>query len=160
MITNLNFWQAVVKRWWSNLWLYTNVQFKTIGIAFVLLWLGLSGLGYPWAWLIAIGISLLDALPVLGSGVVFIPWVLFEWITGDSSQGWWLLGLYLVLEITQQLLEPILLGKDLELPFWLPLVITIASTIIFNVLGIVIAALIIPLIAAYRQEAKRYKQRF
>lgn len=156
MKTEKGFWADVLSAWFTNIKLYAKAEIKIIGLIFIIIMLGLNFIGYEMAGLIAVGITLLDLLPVIGSGIIFIPWILFEWILGNPEQGWGLLFLYLFIAIGKQVIEPYFLGKDLELPFWLPIIIIIGSTFIFNIFGIVIASLLIPLIAAYRQVSKAY----
>lgn len=157
MKTDRGFWPDVLSAWLKNIKLYAKAEIKIIGIIFLIILVGLNLIGYEMAWLLAIAITLLDLLPVVGSGLVFIPWVLYEWIAGVPSQGWGLLFLYLFITVSKQIIEPYFLGKDLELPFWMPIVIIIASTFIFNIFGIVLATLLIPLLAAYRQVSKSYR---
>lgn len=157
MYSNTQFWSEVFSTGIKNIWLFAKAEVKVIGIVILLLFLGFWGIGFTpsIAIAIALGISLLDLVPVIGAGLVFIPWVIIEWIFGDPSQGWLLLFLYIGVEIIQQLIEPFFLGKDLELPFWMPAVIMILCALIFNILGIVVASILIPFIAAYRQVRKK-----
>lgn len=157
MKSNKSFWSEVLTLGVSNIWRYSKTQIKIIGITYVLLTIGLWLIGYDgWSLLIALGISILDILPVVGAGIVFIPWVLIEWIGGTASQGWWLLFLYVGIEVIKQLIEPFFLGKDMELPFWIPAVVTIGCALIFNVFGMVIAALILPFLSAYLHVRKEH----
>lgn len=160
MNLNTQFWGEVFSTGVKNIWLFAKAEVKVIGIVILLLFLGFWGIGYEpgYAIAFAIGISLLDLIPVVGAGIAFIPWVIIEWIFGDPSQGWLLLFLYIGVEIIEQLIEPFFLGKDLELPFWLPAVIMILCAVIFNVLGIVVASVLIPFIAAYRQVRNKYRR--
>lgn len=146
-----NFWGQVLKQTFKNIWVFAWTQLKLLVLVFFVLGLGLHYLGIPWAWLLAVVIALLDALPVIGSGIVFVPWILYQWLLGDTSLGFWLLGLYLLVALMKQALEPFFLGRDLALPFWLPLLVTIICTLVFNVMGIVVSALVIPFLSAYRQ---------
>lgn len=160
MNLNTQFWGEVFSTGVKNIWLFAKAEVKVIGIVILLLFLGFWGIGYEpgYAIAFAIGISLLDLIPVVGAGIAFIPWVIIEWIFGDPSQGWLLLFLYIGVEIIEQLIEPFFLGKDLELPFWLPAVIMILCAVIFNVLGIVVASVLIPFIAAYRQVRNKFRR--
>lgn len=160
MNSNTQFCGEVFSTGVKNIWLFAKAEVKVIGIVILLLILGFWGIGYDpgYAIAFAIGISLLDLIPVVGAGIAFIPWVIIEWIFGDPSQGWLLLFLYIGVEIIEQLIEPFFLGKDLELPFWLPAVIMILCAVIFNVLGIVVASVLIPFIAAYRQVRNKYRR--
>lgn len=160
-VENMNldksFWSEVLQVGIRNIWLYSKVQVKIIGLTYILLTLGLWFIGYgAWSLLIALGISILDIVPVIGAGIAFVPWIIWEWIAGTASQGWWLLLLYIGVEAFKQLIEPYILGKDMQLPFWVPFFITIGCGLIFNIFGIVAAALIIPFLSAYRQVRKTY----
>ncbi|MDK6805758.1 AI-2E family transporter [Aerococcus sp. UMB7834] len=151
------FWGQVLKRTFKNIWVFAWAQVKLLALVFVILGLGLHYLGIPWAWLLALVIALLDALPVIGSGIVFVPWILYQWLLGDTTLGFWLLGLYLVVALLKQALEPFFLGRDLALPVWVTLLVTIICTLVFNVMGIVVSALVIPFLSAYRQVRRDFQ---
>ena len=64
-------------------------------------------------------ISIIDVLPVLGTGTVLIPWGIFEMLSGRTVSGIMLLVLFAVTEIVRNLLEPRLIAGRLELhPFF------------------------------------------
>lgn len=154
-----SFWLDVLKLGLSNILVYTKSQTKVIGLTILLFTMGFVwvDLSFGWALLIAIGISILDLLPVIGAGMIFIPWILVEWLTGDVSQGWKLLAIYVLVEVITELIEPFFLGRDLAMPLWLPAVIMILCSILFNVWGILIASLAIPFISAYRTVLAKYR---
>lgn len=64
---------------------------------------------------IALVISLIDILPVLGTGTVLIPWGLFEMLSGRLTSGIMLLALFAVIEAVRNLLEPRLIAGRLQL---------------------------------------------
>lgn len=154
------FWSEVFSTGIKNIWLFAKAEVKVIGIVLFLLFLGFWGIGFNpiMAVGMAIGISLLDLVPVVGAGLVFIPWVIIEWIFGNPDQGSLLLFLYIGVEIIQQLIEPFFLGKDLGLPFWMPAVITVVCAFVFNLFGVVVASILIPFISAYKQVSRKYRQ--
>lgn len=90
-------------------------QLKLMGISFGLLTLGLWLLRVDFALLIGLGIALLDALPVLGSGVVLVPWAVVSFLQQDPRMGFGLLLLYAVQALTRAFLEPRILGKQMGL---------------------------------------------
>ncbi|XJS11630.1 permease [Aerococcaceae bacterium WGS1372] len=142
-----------------NIWLFTKAEFKVITIITLLMSFTFNyiGMSMIFAFLIAIGISLIDLIPIVGSGIIFMPWIIIEWLSVDPNQAWQLLVIYLSITIIKQLIESFFLGKDLELPFWLPIVVVIACTMIFNVFGIMVSAILIPFISAYLQVSRKYK---
>ena len=67
--------------------------------------------GYPL--LIAIGIAFSDALPILGSGTVMIPWAIIRAIQGDLKLAIALIVLYVIISIIRQILEPKMVSKHI-----------------------------------------------
>ena len=56
--------------------------------------------------LAAIGIGFVDALPILGSGTIMIPWAVISGINGDIKLGIGLIILWLIMCIVRQFIEP------------------------------------------------------
>ncbi len=61
--------------------------------------------------LLGIGIAILDALPILGSGMVFIPWSIIMLINGDIYTAAMLFTIFLVCQVVREILEPKLIGN-------------------------------------------------
>ncbi|MFW5412704.1 AI-2E family transporter [Aerococcus urinaeequi] len=150
-MTRATFWKQVFLHTIQNIKLYVGAEAKLLLLTFIIYGVGFWVLDIHLAWLMAIGISLVALLPVIGAGVVFIPWILIEWLQGDTQVGWWLFAIYLGVELLTEILQPLLIGKDLKLPFWLPIVVTLMCTIAFNLFGVMVAGIVIPLISAYFQ---------
>lgn len=131
---------------------FIKAQGKLFLTGFILLAIGLYWIGIEWAIVIALAIAVVDMLPLIGSALVLIPWTLYEWIWGDTRTGFYLLILWLVVELTHYLLEPFVLGKDLELPLWLTILVTIVSLFLAtNVFTLILAPLVLPLVASIKQ---------
>ena len=64
-----------------------------------------------YALLLALCISILDALPIFGTGTVFIPWTIYSFLTGNIRLGISTLVLYGICFIVRQLLEPRIVGE-------------------------------------------------
>lgn len=69
----------------------------------------------PGAGLWAVLTGIVDALPVFGTGTVFVPWLILVFFQKDYTFFVWLLLLYGVTWLTRELLEPKLLGDGLGL---------------------------------------------
>lgn len=150
-MTGAVFWKQVFLHTIQNIKLYVGAEAKLLLLTVIIYGVGFWVLDIHLAWLMAIGISLVALLPVIGAGVVFIPWILIEWLQGDTQVGWWLFTIYLGVELLTEILQPLLIGKDLKLPFWLPIVVTLMCTVAFNLFGVMVAGIVIPLISAYFQ---------
>lgn len=102
-------------------------------VTFAIMLLGLKWLGYDFALLAAFVIALVDALPVLGAGSVLLPWSLFCFLSGDTSQGLSLIALYAASLLIRSLLEPRLLAGQANLP---SITVLLAMYLGFHFLGI------------------------
>ena len=117
---------------------YAKSQLYLSAVSFVLCALGLLLLGYPRAFLWAIPIALIDALPVLGTGIVLIPWGLVSFLRGDTRTGIILLLLYGAVSVTRTILEPRFLGKQIGLHPLLTLLSLYGGFRLFGVPGMVL----------------------
>lgn len=63
-----------------------------------------------YALLAAVAVTLVDILPVFGTGTVLLPWVAIEWIHGDGKRGVALLLIYVFVSAVRQWAEPKILG--------------------------------------------------
>ena len=98
-------------------------QMKLAGITLLILTLGLILLNIPYAPIWALAIAVLDALPLLGTGIVLIPWSIVSFLAADTPRALGLLAIYITAMLTRSTLEPRFVGKQLGLD---PL-ITLAS---------------------------------
>ena len=94
---------------------WLRAQLKLLGLVFAVLTVGLWLLGTEFALLFGALIAVLDALPVLGSGVVLIPWALISFLQADQRMGFGLLALYAAAALTRTVLEPRIVGRQLGL---------------------------------------------
>lgn len=74
---------------------------------------GLFILKNPYALLLGIMIGLLDALPFIGTGIIFIPWAVLVGIMGEWKLCAGLLLIYGVCYLLRELLEPKLMGRQI-----------------------------------------------
>lgn len=90
-------------------------QAKLMSITFATLCIGFVILQISHAPLWAVVISLVDALPILGTGMVLVPWSLVCYLQGDTVRAIGLLGVYAAASLLRSILEPRLVGKQLGL---------------------------------------------
>ena len=70
------------------------------------------GMNVKYPLLIALAIGFVDALTILGSGSVMVPWALISALNGDLRLGISILVLWVIMSIVRQFLEPkIVSGK-------------------------------------------------
>ena len=90
-------------------------QLKLAGVTLGILLGGFILLKIPFAPLWALGVSLVDAFPILGTGTVLLPWALICYLRGDAARAIGLAGVYAVICTVRSVLEPRLLGRQLGL---------------------------------------------
>ena len=98
-------------------WLFAQV--KLMLVTFGIVGIGLTILGIPYGILWAGLIALVDAVPILGTGTVMVPWAVICFIQGNSARGLGLLVIFAGAWLARNLLEPRFIGKSLGLdPLW------------------------------------------
>lgn len=96
---------------------YLKAQLTLVVISFIISLIGLYlysiiGLDVKYPLLIAIGIAFVDALPILGSGTIMVPWAIISACKGDIHLGIAILVLWIIMTIVRQVIEPkIVSGK-------------------------------------------------
>lgn len=103
----------------------------------------------------AIVIALIDILPILGTGTVLIPWGLFEILTGSVPLGLMLLGMFAVIGLVRNFLEPKFMARHLELPPFFTLAGVYIGGKLFGAVGIVLLPLLMLTAREYRSSAKK-----
>ena len=93
--------------------------FKTQGIILTLITilciLGMLAIGNPYYIMAGIGIGILDALPIFGTGTALIPWSIFCLFSGNWSRALILFVLYLICYFVRQVLETRLMSNQVGL---------------------------------------------
>ncbi len=92
---------------------YIKAYFLLMLLTFFEMMIGLTILGVEYAFIMAIVISVVDILPILGAGTVLVPWAIFACLTSNTPLGVGLLILYAVTLIIRQIAEPRIVGSTL-----------------------------------------------
>lgn len=95
---------------------YFLAQFKIMFVVALVVLVGLTILGVKYSILLAIGIALLDFLPMFGTGTALIPWAVVKVFTGEYAYALGLLLLYVLSQAIRQLIQPKIVGDSLGLP--------------------------------------------
>ncbi len=86
-----------------------------ISVTFVLTLVALKILDIQYALTLALIIAVADILPVLGPGAIYIPWIVWEFISGHLGMGIALLVTYVIISAVRQILEPKIVGDNIGL---------------------------------------------
>lgn len=112
---------------------YLRAYLILMGITFVELSVGFAVIGIANPIGVSAIISLCDALPVLGTGGIVIPWILIELLKGNYSLVIGLTVVYIIVTVVRSLIEPKVIGKQLGLH---PLVTLLSIYVGMKVAGI------------------------
>ena len=100
--------------------------------------------GYPL--LIALGIAFADALPILGSGTVMIPWAVISGIQGDLKLAIALITLYVIISVVRQILEPKMVSKQIGIHPIFTLIAMYTGYKAIGIIGMLVGPIILILI--------------
>lgn len=92
---------------------YFKAQFKIEVWMYVLLVVGFSILKVNYALLIALGIAVLDFLPVFGTGTVLLPWAVIKVLSSDYKMAVGLLIIWCGGQLARQLIQPKIVGDSI-----------------------------------------------
>ena len=112
---------------------------------------GLVILKSPYALLIGILISVVDALPVFGSGAIFWPWCIYSIIVGNYKTAIGLAVIDIVIIITRQMLEPRILGDQIGMHPLATLMSIFIGLKVFGLFGFILGPIILVTINAMQQ---------
>lgn len=134
---------------------YIKAQVLLLFIIAALLCFGLLLMGNEYAVLLGIGIAIFDAFPVMGSGVVLIPWSLLCIAGQDYYEAAILLTIFCIITFLREVLEPRLLGKEVGLK---PLYILFSVYVgiqLFGIIGVVLGPISLTVLKAVDEEMRK-----
>jgi predicted PurR-regulated permease PerM len=115
------------------------------GVNFVVITIGMLIAGLKWwSLLVALAVSLLDLLPVIGSGIVFVPWAIIALIFKNPQMAITVGATYIAMVVLRMVLDPIITGKNIGLPPLITLLASVVGLVAFGGAGVIIG----PAIAA------------
>lgn len=122
----------------SALFGYLRAQLILMTLTFTELFIGFSIIGVKYALVLAVTISIIDALPILGTGGVLIPWSIYQLLLGDFRLGISLFILYAIVLVVRQMTEPKVLSQQIGLHPLVTLTAMYTGLKLFGVLGLIL----------------------
>lgn len=138
----LNQIATVVSETFKSLGQYIKAQLIIISITFVELLIAFIILGQDYPLTLALLVCLIDALPILGTGIVILPWAIYSAVTGNIGFGIGLLIAYLVITVVRQLVEPKIVSKNLGVHPFLTLLAMYFAFKLFGLVGLIIGPIV------------------
>lgn len=137
-----------VKRLKSAGLAYIKAQGIIIFLIAVVMSVGLLLMRNNYAILLGIGISVFDAVPVMGSGIILVPWALVEIARGNFFGASVLITLFVIATFLREILEPKLLGKELGMKPLFVLMAVYVGAKLFGIGGILLGPVALTVLKA------------
>ena len=118
---------------------YFRAQFKIMGIVGVILAAGFLIMRIDYAILLAALIALMDFLPMLGTGTALLPWALFCALSDGLPRAAGLIILYVVTQLTRQLIQPKMVGDSIGVDTLTTLFLLFVGYRLAGLLGMIVA---------------------
>lgn len=107
---------------------------KILIITFVELMVGFIVLGVEHSIIISLLISIIDLLPIIGTGTILVPWSIFLFLQNNFKLGFGIAILYIIICIVRNFLEPKIIAGTIGMN---PLFILISMFVGLKVAGII-----------------------
>lgn len=121
---------------------YFKAQIILMIMTFIIFSIGFVIIDAPYSLLIAFIIAILDILPVIGSGVIMIPWTVISLISGNSDLALGLAIVYVVATLIRQIIEPKIMGDKIGVRPLYTFIATIVGMMVFGPIGVILGPLI------------------
>ncbi len=141
----MRFTDICTENMFSALGAYIKAQLVLICVTFLELTIGfliIGGAVADYTLLLAIIISIVDAIPILGTGTVLVPWGIYSLIVGDIRLGAMLLILYLICLAVRQILEPRLMAHQIGMHPLLTLMVMYSGFRLFGLFGMILGPIV------------------
>ncbi|NLO88899.1 MAG: sporulation integral membrane protein YtvI [Clostridia bacterium] len=100
--------------------------------------IGLYILGVEYALTMALIVGVMDILPILGPGTVFVPWIIYEIIKGELFMALGLGIIYVFIIVVRQLLEPKIVAENIGLHPFATLIAIYVGLKLFGFIGVIL----------------------
>lgn len=123
----------------QSLGAYLKAEITLVFVSFAISLVGfyifmLAGLNVKYPLLVALLIAFVDALPILGSGTIMVPWAIILALDGDITLGISITILWIIMCVVRQVIEPKVVSNRLGIH---PIFTLIAMYTGFKLVGVI-----------------------
>ncbi|MBM7597724.1 sporulation integral membrane protein YtvI [Virgibacillus halotolerans] len=141
----------VIKQLKSAFTGYIKAQLILVFITACIIFFGLLLLGVEHTLTITLFAFVMDLLPYIGTGIIFIPWIIYLFITADFSLTIGITIIYMIIVVSRQVLEPKILSSSMGINPLAALISLFVGIQLWGVTGIIIAPILLIFINALYQ---------
>lgn len=121
---------------------YVRAEFLlSVGVFFILLG-GFLLIRQPYALLLALGLAVLDFIPIIGSGTAMVPWAVIDVLTGDYRHALGIMAVWGLVALFRRLGEPKILGNQTGLSPLTSLISVYVGMKVANVWGMILGPVV------------------
>lgn len=137
-----------IKEITKNLGGYLKAEATLILVSFIISVIGLYilkflGMNVRYPLLIALAIGFVDALPILGSGTVMVPWAIGSALNGDIRLGIAIIVLWIIMSVVRQFLEPKIVSGKIGIHPIFTLIAMYTGYKIIGVMGMLVGPIVL-----------------
>lgn len=125
-------------RFFATVFKYLRSYALIMLITFAQLFLGLSVIGTKNAAAAALIIALLDVLPVIGTGLILLPWAIVSMLGGRVGYGIGLIVIWSAVTVTRNITEPKIVSRQVGLHPLVTLIAMFVGTKLFGFVGLIL----------------------
>lgn len=125
---------------------FIKAQLMLITVTFIIASIGLSIIGIEYAVTLAIIIGIAELIPVVGTGSIFIPWIIVEAFSNNPSIAVWLAVIFVLGVVVRQVIEPKIIGTQIGMYPLVALISIYVGLGLFGVFGMILGPIIIILL--------------
>lgn len=118
---------------------YFVAQVKIEIFVYICLLIGFLLLRVNFAWLVALGIAILDFLPIFGTGTAIVPWAIIEAVNGNYITAVVLFVICGLSQLLRQFLQPKFVSHQVGLSEFATLFLLYAGFVFGGVIGMIIS---------------------
>jgi len=127
---------------------YAKSQIILSLLMFITGYIGLSIIRAPYVLIVSLLLGVLSIIPIIGSGIILLPWIFYELIAGHQSFGIKLLIVYLIILTLREFVSIKIVATNVGISTFTTLVSIYAGVEIFGPWGFVIGPLFVVFLKA------------
>lgn len=114
--------------------------------------LGFLLLGVPYPAVLGVLVAVVDLMPILGTGLILLPWALITAVTGNLLFALGMLLLYIVITVIRNIVEPKLVGKQIGLHPLATLISMFVGLQLFGIVGMFILPVTLSILVQFKRD--------
>ncbi|GGI44229.1 sporulation integral membrane protein YtvI [Paenibacillus marchantiophytorum] len=130
---------------------FIRAQLIMAALTYLVTFMGLLLLNAEYPLAISLLVMVMEFVPVVGTGLVFIPWLLYQLLVGHTGMGVGLLILFLVLTIFRRIVEPKVLSDAVGINALAALISLYLGFELLGITGLFLGPLVVIIYQAMRK---------